>query len=230
MNYYDILGVTETSEPEVIEAAYRALMKKYHPDRWTGEAERAENRAKLINEAYTALRSKPTRLRLAAPLSEKRPAAEVRGNRKRGRRRARDSAAVSEQPQGRGGSKARRAFVRILVRPVGVGRYRGSIIRHRSLGLGLGGRDRADPNIHHSDNCAPASRSASSRRSAAADFLHHEQDAQSDQYTVFWGDKQGRNYQIDAGSSIIHSSRFSGPPAVEFAQSDGPIQHVRDRG
>ena len=49
-------------------------------------------------------------------------------------------------------------------------------------------------------------------------------------YTVFWGDKQGRNYQIEAGSSIIHSSRFSGPPAVEFAQSDGPIQHVRDRG
>ena len=59
MNYYDILGVTETSEPEVIEAAYRALMKKYHPDRWTGEAERAENRAKLIDKAYTALRSKP---------------------------------------------------------------------------------------------------------------------------------------------------------------------------
>ena len=56
MNYYDILGLSEQSEPEVIEAAYRALMKKYHPDRWTGKSADAERRAKLINEAYAALR------------------------------------------------------------------------------------------------------------------------------------------------------------------------------
>ena len=50
------------------------------------------------------------------------------------------------------------------------------------------------------------------------------------QYTIYWGDSQGRNYQINAGASIIHSSRYSGPPTVEFAQHDGPIEHVRNKG
>ncbi|HSD83576.1 MAG TPA: DnaJ domain-containing protein, partial [Anaerolineae bacterium] len=31
-NYYQILQVVPQAEPEVIEAAYRRLMRKYHPD------------------------------------------------------------------------------------------------------------------------------------------------------------------------------------------------------
>ena len=31
-NYYEILGVSKNSETEVITAAYKAMMRKYHPD------------------------------------------------------------------------------------------------------------------------------------------------------------------------------------------------------
>jgi hypothetical protein len=62
---YDVLGVLPASEPEVIDAAYRALMKKYHPDRWQGAAGESRERAQAINAAYAAIRpngstSKPT--------------------------------------------------------------------------------------------------------------------------------------------------------------------------
>jgi curved DNA-binding protein CbpA len=56
LDYYEILGVSSSSEQEVIDAAYRALMKKYHPDRFRGQAGEADGRAKLINEAYETLR------------------------------------------------------------------------------------------------------------------------------------------------------------------------------
>ena len=36
-DYYNILGVSKESEGIVIDAAYRALVKKYHPDVWTGK-------------------------------------------------------------------------------------------------------------------------------------------------------------------------------------------------
>lgn len=55
-NFYEVLGVSVSSEQEVIDAAYRALMKKYHPDRFKGDAAEADRRAKLINEAYAHLR------------------------------------------------------------------------------------------------------------------------------------------------------------------------------
>lgn len=53
-NYYDVLGVTPTAEPVTISAAYRALIKKYHPDRNAGDAE-AIRRTRLLNEAYEVL-------------------------------------------------------------------------------------------------------------------------------------------------------------------------------
>ena len=31
-NYYDLLEVSEKASPEVIEKAYKTLVKKYHPD------------------------------------------------------------------------------------------------------------------------------------------------------------------------------------------------------
>jgi DnaJ-class molecular chaperone len=36
MNYYSTLGVIHTAEEFVIEAAYKALMRAYHPDRVKG--------------------------------------------------------------------------------------------------------------------------------------------------------------------------------------------------
>lgn len=49
--YYDVLGVSPASEPEAIEGAYRALSRKYHPDR-VGDNERIRE----INAAYEVLR------------------------------------------------------------------------------------------------------------------------------------------------------------------------------
>ena len=35
-NYYDIFGVSQNAEIEVIEAAHKALAKKYHPNTYSG--------------------------------------------------------------------------------------------------------------------------------------------------------------------------------------------------
>lgn len=49
--YYEVLGVSPDAEPEVIEAAYKALVRKYHPDR-AGE----NPRIRQITDAYSCLR------------------------------------------------------------------------------------------------------------------------------------------------------------------------------
>ena len=55
-NYYEILEVDKNASQEVIEKAYRALAKKYHPDLQQGtmKQEYAE-KMKIINEAYDVL-------------------------------------------------------------------------------------------------------------------------------------------------------------------------------
>jgi len=58
-NHYEILGVSPNSETEVITAAYRAMMRKYHPD--TNKSASASERAKQINAAYDALKNPITR-------------------------------------------------------------------------------------------------------------------------------------------------------------------------
>ncbi|EXS70843.1 hypothetical protein CA262_19005 [Sphingobium sp. GW456-12-10-14-TSB1] len=55
-NYYEILGVDRSAEQEVIDAAYRAMMRRYHPDTFTGLKAEGERRAKQLNEAYATLR------------------------------------------------------------------------------------------------------------------------------------------------------------------------------
>lgn len=54
--YFETLQVSPTAEPEVIAAAYRALAKKYHPDR--SEAADAPTRMARINVAFQALRTR----------------------------------------------------------------------------------------------------------------------------------------------------------------------------
>lgn len=55
-NYYEILEVNEHASIEVIEKAYRVLIKKYHPDLYVGEKKQyAEKRTRDINEAYRIL-------------------------------------------------------------------------------------------------------------------------------------------------------------------------------
>lgn len=55
MTYYDILEVKNTASLEVIQMAYKALAKKYHPDLNQGNIAVAEARMKLLNEAYRVL-------------------------------------------------------------------------------------------------------------------------------------------------------------------------------
>jgi len=59
-DYYQILGVKKTATDEEIKKAYRALAKKYHPDKNKGNKE-AENKFKEISEAYAVLSDKEKR-------------------------------------------------------------------------------------------------------------------------------------------------------------------------
>ncbi len=54
-DYYSILGVSRNASNDEIKKAYRKLAKKYHPDRNQGDKE-AEEKFKLINEAYEVLK------------------------------------------------------------------------------------------------------------------------------------------------------------------------------
>ena len=53
-DYYAILGVGPNAANAVIRAAYRNLMRRYHPD--VNASVEADARAKAINEAYACLR------------------------------------------------------------------------------------------------------------------------------------------------------------------------------
>jgi len=55
-NYYEILEVDKNASQEVIEKAYRALAKKYHPDLQQGQAKiESAEKMKIINAAYDIL-------------------------------------------------------------------------------------------------------------------------------------------------------------------------------
>jgi len=53
-DYYEILGIGRDASQEEIKRAYRKLVRQYHPDANPGNKE-AEERFKLINEAYEVL-------------------------------------------------------------------------------------------------------------------------------------------------------------------------------
>ena len=55
MTYYELLEISENASEEVIHMAYKALVKKYHPDVYIGDKNFAEEKMKAINEAYSVL-------------------------------------------------------------------------------------------------------------------------------------------------------------------------------
>lgn len=55
-NYYEWLEINQNASAEIIEKAYKTLVKKYHPDLQEGEnKQQAEEMIKKINEAYSVL-------------------------------------------------------------------------------------------------------------------------------------------------------------------------------
>jgi len=54
LSYYEILEIERNADKTVIKKAYRAMAKKYHPDKNAGDPE-AEHKFKLCNEAYQCL-------------------------------------------------------------------------------------------------------------------------------------------------------------------------------
>ena len=58
-DYYAILGVAPGAQISVIQAAYRDLMRRFHPD--VNATAEADARAKAINEAYACLRDEARR-------------------------------------------------------------------------------------------------------------------------------------------------------------------------
>jgi molecular chaperone DnaJ len=58
-DYYEILGVPRSADPESIRNAYRTLAKRFHPD--INKKGGSEERFKEINEAYSVLSDPPRR-------------------------------------------------------------------------------------------------------------------------------------------------------------------------
>lgn len=69
-DYYAILGVGAKAEPVEIRAAYRALMRIYHPD--ADRSEEAADRAREINAAYSVLSNPDRRADYDASVAEHR--------------------------------------------------------------------------------------------------------------------------------------------------------------
>ena len=71
MNYYKILEVDKDASSEVIEKAYKTLAKKYHPDlQESNMKQEAEEKLKLINQAYEILSNPDSRTKYDMTLKQ----------------------------------------------------------------------------------------------------------------------------------------------------------------
>ena len=52
MNFYTVLGIPRDADNDMIRSAYRALARRYHPDRGSGSS---AEKFRQVNEAYETL-------------------------------------------------------------------------------------------------------------------------------------------------------------------------------
>jgi curved DNA-binding protein CbpA len=70
-NYYEILQIKPTANETEIKVAYIELIKKYHPDTYSGDKVFAEHKTADINEAYATLKDSLTRKKYDHKLKQK---------------------------------------------------------------------------------------------------------------------------------------------------------------
>lgn len=55
INYYELLGIDSTSSPQEIKQAYLNQVKRWHPDKNPDRTAEAEEKTKILNQAYHIL-------------------------------------------------------------------------------------------------------------------------------------------------------------------------------
>jgi len=95
MNYYEILEVSPNASPEVLRAAYKSLIQRYHPDRNPGNRQAAE-RSQAVVQAYQVLSDAGRR---AAYDFELRRQSEIRNNLRSSTREAVPQASATAAPR-----------------------------------------------------------------------------------------------------------------------------------
>ena len=55
VNYYDLLGIEPKASPQEIKQAYLNKIKEWHPDKNPARSEEAEEKTKVLNQAYYIL-------------------------------------------------------------------------------------------------------------------------------------------------------------------------------
>jgi curved DNA-binding protein len=97
-DYYEVLGVPRNASAEELQAAYRRLARRYHPD--VNKDPGAEDRFKEVNEAYQVLSDPDTRARYDrfGPSFRQIPEGAERAGAGAGARRGRQRVYVEEGP------------------------------------------------------------------------------------------------------------------------------------
>ena len=60
-NYYNLLGIDPGADQQTVKQAYLAAVKKWHPDKNPDRTEEAEEKTKVLNQAYQMLKDPETR-------------------------------------------------------------------------------------------------------------------------------------------------------------------------
>ena len=225
MDYYEVLGVSRNSEPEVIEAAYRALMKKYHPDR-SGNSADPGGRAQSINEAYAVLRDGYRRRIYDKMHPAYRPAAAAPKRPAPSQANRKPAAPVRPPASPRPRQGSRRTTARP---PIGMAFSR-SQLRMAGLIVGCIGLlavaalavpgTAPSPFTNSQTLLLPPVRASVLGGGRKQAFCVTNKTMKRVEYTLYWGGTSGRQYALRPGYYMVHISGYSAAPTIEYFGMD----------